>query len=482
MTAYTLETLKRRKDDILPYLESSGQSGLPFRLASTSKDRAKLFNRFLWKDYSGREMEVSTANAPHIVIRYRGPIVSTAILKCLHILLERHKALNSSIEISDGHLYLVHQTKRIPAFQENVVKGETIELKEKEAMRVAEDLVWKEYDLDNGPLYRVFLLKITSKDCILGVGMHHTIGDMVSMALFFQELITIYNSVVTNSPLKLSPVQFQYMDYLASMEDWSKTRTCKDHINYWKEMLKSAPVTDLLPDWQLSFEKSFGGRSAVKKIVLNSSVTRDLKNLAAGLRKTLFCVLLSLHKMTIWKMTGQEEQIIIALHAGRINADFQNIIGNISMEMPYRTSLSGNPDFIEITERVSHTMHASLFYQPVPLDWIRQELLNDSIPFRAPGMNFIPDSTEHDDEMLQHLRFDHPDMLHGRHGFPVSYSIEFREIRGTIEAAMIYRKDLYSELTVSTFLDHFRKNISKVINAPNKKLYDFKRDLNFAYY
>jgi len=272
------------------------------------------------------------------------------------------------------------------------------------------------------------------------------------------------------------------MDYTSSMENLSKNRHCTNHINYWKDKLRSTPVTDLLPNWQLSLKKSDTGSTAVKKFLVDPCSTQNLKHIAAGLKKTLFCILIALHKITIWKMTGQEEQVIIALNPGRINADFKNIIGNISTEIAYKTNLYGNPDFREITERVSRTMNESFLHQPVPLYWVYRELSNDGVSFRAPGMSFIPDSTENDEEIPRDLRVDPPVESHGCHGFPVPYSMVFRETHKTIEVSMTYRKDLYSELTVNTFLDHFRKNISEAINNQNKKLYDFKRDLNFTYY
>ena len=97
------------------------------------------------------------------------------------------------------------------------------------------------------------------------------------------------------------------------MEDLSKNWPCISHINYWKDRLKSTPVTDLLPDWQLSFEKPAIGSVSVNKFVVDPGATQNLKNLVSKLEKTLFCILLALHKITIWKMTGLEEQVITAI-------------------------------------------------------------------------------------------------------------------------------------------------------------------------
>jgi len=77
-----------------------------FRITAASADRAPLFNRFLWKDYANRIMDVSSANAPHIVRCCTGEMLTDALLKSIELMLERHDVLNSSIEKSGGNLYL----------------------------------------------------------------------------------------------------------------------------------------------------------------------------------------------------------------------------------------------------------------------------------------------------------------------------------------------------------------------------------------
>jgi hypothetical protein len=159
------------------------------------------------------------------------------------------------------------------------------------------------------------------------------------------------------------------MDYLASIEEWAKSPAGIRHINFWKDTIKSAPFTGLLSNGNQSIKRSTTEESAEKTIVIETDITSGLKQLASSLKKTLFCVLLSAYNMAIWRMTGQEEVVVVALQAGRLNTDFQNIIGNFAMEVAYQTSLTGNPSFAEISERVTNTMNEAHSHQPVPLDW-----------------------------------------------------------------------------------------------------------------
>ena len=125
-----------------------------FRVTTTSANRAPLFNRFLWKDYSNRIMDVGSANAPHIVMRCTGEMLTDALLKSIELLLERHDVLNSSIETTGGRLHLVNRAKKPVALREVILTGTAAGDRENDAYSIANDMVWEKYDLDNGSLYR----------------------------------------------------------------------------------------------------------------------------------------------------------------------------------------------------------------------------------------------------------------------------------------------------------------------------------------
>ncbi|MBN2419945.1 MAG: hypothetical protein JXL81_11205 [Deltaproteobacteria bacterium] len=475
MTQDILLSIKDRKPDILQYLKNSEEANKRFQVTSTTKDRGLLFNRFLWRDYSNRIIEISSANATYSVIRQRGEIFADSLVKSINYILGRHKVLNSAVEICDGNLYLVYKQELEPALQEIIVRGKTPDQRENEAVRIANELVWQEYNLDKGPLYRVFLIRISFSDYILGVGLHHAIGDAISIGVFLQEIMIVYHSVVSSIPPRILPVRFQYMDYLASMEDWAASPAGIRHINYWKDILKSTPFTGLLPDESHSINRSPTGESAEKTIVFDSDVASSLKEMAANLRKTLFCVLLSAYYSAIWRMTGQDELVVVALQAGRINGDFQNVIGNFAMEVAYKTSLAGNPGFAEITERVTSTMNETHSHQPVPLDWVRKALADEGVSFNAPGISILTGSSDEkqDDFRPRSVKIEPPGVRHGCHGFPVSCAIEFIDRSSIIEGSMVYRTDVYDEKTVDKFLDCFHEIVIEVIKEPGKKLNEF---------
>ncbi|MDR0310265.1 MAG: condensation domain-containing protein [Acidobacteriota bacterium] len=443
-----------------------------FYVAASSANRAPLFNRFLWKDYSNRVMEAGTANAPHIVARRTGEMLTDSLLRSIDFLLERHDVLNCSIEAADGNLYLVRREKRPAAFREVVVAGETKEEREDEAYRIANSMVWEEYDLENGPLYRVFLIRLSATEYILGVALHHAIGDLLSIGIMFQELLSIYGSVALCAPLRLSPVRLRYMDYLSSMESWSSGTACGEYLRYWKDKLRSSPVTGLPSDGKRPLYYAGQESTGESKFLLDAEASSDLKKIAVRLKTTLFTVLLAIYKIALWRMTGQEEPVVVTLYAGRLNAGFQNAIGNFALEAAYKTCLSGNPDFMELAGRVTRAMNEAHLRQPVPLDWARRALAEEGVHFCAPGINFISagDGRARNHLESRQLKFTPPGARHGCHGFPAACAIEFRDGDGVIEGSMVYRNDLYEESTIRAFINCFIQTAYGAIRFPEKGL------------
>lgn len=469
LTNDILMILKKRKTEILDLLKPEVGLDAQFKLKSTSINRALLFNQVIWKDYSTRKMDICCANACNTVIRNTGDIRPDAIMKSIKILLERHKVLNSAIEISGGNLYLVHRPQMPPAFQEIVVEGDNIESREKEAMKLANEFVWKEYDLDTGPLYRVFFIRISGADYILGAGIHHAIGDAISIGILFNELHILYKSIISNMPSPLHPLRLRFMDYLSCMETWLATPAADGHLQYWIDAFKSTPMTGLLPKDRMPkvcSNPSGGGKAIIE---IDSVAVHGLRNLASKFKTTLFAILLAIHKAALWLLTEQDESVIVVINAGRINSDIQPMIGNFASEIGYKTDLSGNPSFPEIIDRLNDTMNEATSHQPIPFDSIRHKLLNIGVYFSAPTMGFFPGKEPPTPNSgPRRLMFRPPTAPDG--DLPITYGIYFRERPDGIVGEMMYNKDLYDESTVNDFIRYFKDTADILINNPQKKL------------
>ncbi len=474
MTQDILLSIKEKKNKILDHLKLTDPSRLQFKMLSSSKSKALLSNRFLWKNYSNGTMEITTANVTCSVIRQKGEFYADALEKAVSALLNRHEVLNYHIERNSDKLYLVKQPKQSPAFKTITVKGETPEQREKDASDIANELIWEKYKLE-GPLYRVFLIRISFNEYILGTSLHHAIGDMISINIFFNEILAYYSAVLMSTPPRVRQLKYRYLDYLVSLEKWKNNPGGAEYLNYWKELLRPTPVTCLLADNQILLEKSSVGESSEEIIEFDSDTTQAINKLAANLKKTLFCILLSAYKIALWRMTGQGNPVVVSLQTGRLNSDLMNVIGDFASEIAYKTDLSGNPDFVEVAERVAHTMNEAQTHQPIPLDWVREALLDEGLKFNAPGISIltVSDDASPANESIRKVLIQSPGVRHGCNGYPTSCAIELREGQSKIVGSMIYRTDVYDESTIKKFLGYFKDVVVDAISDPHKKLNEF---------
>src|SRR5205823_1814026 len=60
------------------------------------------------------------------------------------------------------------------------------------------------FDLAEGPLLRVWLLRVSRQDHVLLLSMHHIISDAWSRAILVNELSTLYNAFVAGQPSPLA--------------------------------------------------------------------------------------------------------------------------------------------------------------------------------------------------------------------------------------------------------------------------------------
>lgn len=469
MTDAISTELKRHKSKIISYLNDREVANFnsTFQLTPASSDeRGLLFDRVAWIDYAARRMENAMANIPHIVIRVADSIRVDILVKSIDALLERHDVLSSVIEMSEGNLYLARRAKQKPAFQAFVAEADTPQQREQEAMQIANEWVWKEYDLDSGPLYRVFLIRLSESDHILGVGLHHAIGDGLSIGILFNELLVIYGSLLADVVPPLPVLRMQYMDYLTSMNGWLASAAGKEHLLYWVRHLKSAPVTHLLPSYREPAGPANETMSAEETIAFDSTVSDGLKNAAAKLKTTPFTLLLVAQKVALWRMTAQTELVIVVIKTGRTHRDMQTMIGNFAAEVAYKTSLAGNPTLSEIVDRLNQTIVEAENHQPIPFDLIRQQLSKEGMEFTAPVVGYLPSPPTPAQEAAgpRRLRFPLPAPLNS---FPGTYGIQFRDSPDGIQGTLVYRKDFYQETAILEYLNHLRLVVQTLTITPD---------------
>ncbi|RKH22074.1 condensation domain-containing protein, partial [Corallococcus sicarius] len=71
------------------------------------------------------------------------------------------------------------------------------------------------FDLRRGPLVRAVLFKLTEREHILVVNMHHIVSDGWSLGVLVREVSALYAAFAEGRPSPLPELPVQYADYAA---------------------------------------------------------------------------------------------------------------------------------------------------------------------------------------------------------------------------------------------------------------------------
>lgn len=206
------------------------------------------------------------------------------------------------------------------------------------------------FNMEQGPLVRLFLVRLSEKEHILLLFMHRLIFDSSSMPVLLRELAQAYQAILTNSLDSLPPLRMQYADYV----NWQQNFIKQLHANDWTMQPQTEwPVLELPVDKLRPAIKQFNASTYSFKMSAGLSYT--LKAIAEKNDTSLFNLLLTLFYTLLYRYTGQEDIIIGTPIYYRDQESTENLIGLFSSILPLRQQMYGEISFIKLLHAI-HNM------------------------------------------------------------------------------------------------------------------------------
>jgi len=111
---------------------------------------------------------------------------------------------------------------------------------EQEAYTLARREAHIPFDLREGPLIRLLVLRLGPQSHILLVTLHQIICDGWSLGLFARELSTCYGAICNGATPELEPLGLQYGDYAVWQRQWLDSNGFTQRLSYWTRKLSGA--------------------------------------------------------------------------------------------------------------------------------------------------------------------------------------------------------------------------------------------------
>ncbi|ATL66118.1 non-ribosomal peptide synthetase [Nocardia terpenica] len=452
------------------------RSGIPRRpdpAAAVPLSAAQQRIWFLEQLFPGR----ATYTMP-LALRLFGPLDVAAVRDALAVVVARHEALRTTIELRDG--LPVQVVGEAGPVRFTVVEPEELdaERREADALDRVDRFCRTVFDL-SGPLFEVLLVRLSEDEALFAIAMHHIVSDGWSLGVFATELMAAYGA---GGAAALPELAVQYADYA----EWLRTRAGRDEfdgdLDYWRDVLgDEPPLVTFHPDRPRALQPE--SRGARLTFTIPAEISTGLRRLAGEVRRndrpaTLFVALMAGFKALLRYYTGAEDITVGTPIANRTRPEVEPLIGFFVNALALRTDLSGAPTFRELLAREQGVIFDAFDHQEVPFDLVVEHVRPDRELSHSPLFRtaLVLQNTALPELSVSGIRAEYLEVHSATAKFDVL--VQLRPVGDEIVGAIEYDTDLYDEATAAGLARHFVALLGAAVARPDIPLpeLDFLED------
>ncbi len=415
----------------------------------------------LWiqEQYAGKN---AAYNIP-LALKLEGDMDIDLLTRVFYLLLDRHEILRTIfITVAGG------PRQKVLAARDYPLAVHFQDISETELARTIAAETRPIFDLAQGPLWQVKLLRRSTKEVILLVNMHHIISDGWSVELLIREAWTYYRGLVAGTAPKPGPLKLQYKDYAAWHNEALSGGKLEAQRSYWYKQLEGPlPVLSFPTDHPRPSVKTYEGTEYIFEIP--ATLAGKLKAMGTAREASLFMTLLAGVKVLLWQCTRQEDLVIGSIHAGRIHPDLEEQIGFYVNTLALRTRLHPEESFLQLLDQIKETVLGAYEHQAYPFDDLVAALDHHKDKSRSPLFDVYVDMMNVNGLQLEKEAGDGPrikDLILESNSSKYDLSFRFLDTGGRLRAVLEYNNGLFMEQSMQALGKALIRILEQVVADP----------------
>ena len=276
----------------------------------------------------------------------KGPLNKEHFERTVEKLIERHESLRTVFTIRNNQLI---QTV-LPNYALPIIYSENSATTVPKRTELIYQFV-KPFHFEQGPPFRVELIKFESNEYLLLFDIHHIISDGTSMEIITRDFNQLY---FTDLPLP----DLHYKDFAFWQNNFLKSNTIKAQEDFWLHTLSGSPQSIELPtDFKRPAIKTFDGDRVY--FTLDIGLSEQLINLAQDTGTTLFMLFLTMWNILLARYANQEDIVVGIPVSGRTYKEIEEMVGMFVNMLPMRNFPQNRKKFISFLMEVKeNTLNA----------------------------------------------------------------------------------------------------------------------------
>ncbi|WP_281322355.1 non-ribosomal peptide synthetase [Flavobacterium aestivum] len=301
-------------------------------------------------------------------VKLTGTVDAQKFEESFRLLMHRHEILRTYFKTNaEGEI----QQYITPAEQINFKISEkdysSVENKKDEIANYLQDKNSQPFDLENAPLVRASLIKLSQDEYVFFLSLHHIIGDGWSIELLIAEVVKTYNALTQGGKTNLPELGIQYKDYAVWLNQELQEEKYKTSEQYWlNQFTGELPVLELPSFRTRPLVQTYNGNNLVHQF--SNAFLEKLRAFSKEHDVTLFMTLMAGINALLHRYSGQNDIIVGTPIAGREHPDLENQMGLYLNTLAIRTQLKEESSFLDLVATQKETLLNAYDHQNYPFD------------------------------------------------------------------------------------------------------------------
>ena len=410
------------------------------------------------------EQEDALYNVPW-VRRLRGELDVDALRSALQLLVERHEILRTRYQAGgDTPLQIVSPAGPVSLVIHDLT-AEPEHTREETSRRLVRQDQQRPFDLSRALPFRFLLLKLSGREHILSLTIHHIATDGWSASVIAREIGEAYAAFVNGQAPQLPELPIQYSDFAVWQRNWLSGARLESQSAYWRKQLGGVGVLRLPTDRPRPSSPSYQG--AMETCQLPASLVRRIAEVSRQESASPFMTTLAALQALLHRYSGQDDFTVGAAVTNRNWPETQGLIGFFVNTLVLRGDLSGDPTFRQLLVRTREAALGAYQHQDLPFDKLVEDLQPERTSGISPLFQVLFEYSDMGEDELDLPEVAVEPLAHERIVAKFDLTLTLRQQGEQCAVGLNYSSDLFDASTARQMLRHLVNLLKVAVDDPD---------------
>ncbi|AIC93107.1 non-ribosomal peptide synthetase [Shouchella lehensis] len=321
------------------------------------------------------------------------------------------------------------------------------------------------FKLIESELFYFAIIKLEENIFYIFCKFHHIIFDGLSSDLLTRRIIECYEKINSGSPFE-HPMQGSYIDFLENETKYLRSKRFKKDEQFWLEEFNTSPSSVGLKSYNPFLTETRALRENKK---IPKELYAKIGKFTAEFDISVYSLFVAVLNITLYRWTASTDIVTGLIYGNRVGKLEKNTLGMMVNTIPFKININPDEKLTSFLTRLVKKQRKVLTHQRYPFNLLSEKIQGNEKGFTRLFGVTIDYRTETFNKKLDNDMYWIPN-IHEINDLSIHINekIDICELNLQIG----YRKDLFTDLEIKSFIDSFYTVLESVVQNPDQRIND----------